>query len=372
MSQSPVNLGIERKSVVEELVRVIKEQVTSGAWSQVLPAERELSDILGVSRSSLRLALQRLEREGLIAIQHGRRCRVLDPASNKAKARAPKEKMLVLVSQQRETSSTNLGTFWLPDFRQVAAKQGWLAISDQIPRFRPETIDEVLQSLREKYQPASWLLVACDQEVHKAFQKTGWPTLVCGTGYPEVALPCVDVDHRAACRHAVGHLASLGHKSIGLVISKNQLPGDLVSEAGFHEGVAAHRGEPILGRVIRVDSPKENIFRELRKSFREPQPATALIVCRPRLTVTVITCLAALGKQVPGDVSIICREYNSHLHDPIWPTLTTYYVDAQGFSRKILGLCRKLASGDKLPQSKMLVIPSLNPGHSVSRQPNAG
>ena len=43
-----------------------------------LPAERELATLLGVTRPTLREALQRLERDGFIEIRHGKPTRVRD------------------------------------------------------------------------------------------------------------------------------------------------------------------------------------------------------------------------------------------------------------------------------------------------------
>ena len=43
-----------------------------------LPAERELAELLGVTRPTLREALQRLERDGFVEIQHGKPTRVRD------------------------------------------------------------------------------------------------------------------------------------------------------------------------------------------------------------------------------------------------------------------------------------------------------
>jgi len=43
-----------------------------------LPAERELATLLGVTRPTLREALQRLERDGFVEIQHGKPTRVRD------------------------------------------------------------------------------------------------------------------------------------------------------------------------------------------------------------------------------------------------------------------------------------------------------
>ena len=41
-----------------------------------LPAERELADIIGVTRTTLREVLQRLARDGWLSIQHGKPTRV--------------------------------------------------------------------------------------------------------------------------------------------------------------------------------------------------------------------------------------------------------------------------------------------------------
>ena len=53
-----------------EIIKAIVE----GEWSagQNLPPERELADLLGVTRPTLREVLQRLSRDGWIKIKHGR------------------------------------------------------------------------------------------------------------------------------------------------------------------------------------------------------------------------------------------------------------------------------------------------------------
>lgn len=42
----------------------------------ILPAERELSELIGVTRTTLREVLQRLARDGWLKIQHGKPTRV--------------------------------------------------------------------------------------------------------------------------------------------------------------------------------------------------------------------------------------------------------------------------------------------------------
>lgn len=59
-----------------------EEYIIKSIWSQRfpagsdLPAERDLADIIGVTRTTLREVLQRLSREGWLSIQHGKATRV--------------------------------------------------------------------------------------------------------------------------------------------------------------------------------------------------------------------------------------------------------------------------------------------------------
>ncbi|WP_100642849.1 fatty acid metabolism transcriptional regulator FadR [Alteromonas facilis] len=56
----------------------IVESIWSGRFAPgtILPAERELSELIGVTRTTLREVLQRLARDGWLTIQHGKPTRV--------------------------------------------------------------------------------------------------------------------------------------------------------------------------------------------------------------------------------------------------------------------------------------------------------
>jgi GntR family negative regulator for fad regulon and positive regulator of fabA len=59
-----------------------EEYIIKSIWNQryapgtLLPAERELSEVIGVTRTTLREVLQRLARDGWLTIQHGKPTRV--------------------------------------------------------------------------------------------------------------------------------------------------------------------------------------------------------------------------------------------------------------------------------------------------------
>lgn len=71
---------IKRQSLSDAVFEQLRDQIFAGAFpaGQVLPAERQLSETLGVNRGALREALKRLEQAKLVTIQHGGSTRVLD------------------------------------------------------------------------------------------------------------------------------------------------------------------------------------------------------------------------------------------------------------------------------------------------------
>lgn len=69
-----------RRSVVDDAYDQLAGEILDGALGpgDVLPAERALTELLGVNRQAVREALQRLAQDGLVAIQHGGATRVRD------------------------------------------------------------------------------------------------------------------------------------------------------------------------------------------------------------------------------------------------------------------------------------------------------
>ncbi|NVJ56113.1 MAG: fatty acid metabolism transcriptional regulator FadR, partial [Vibrionaceae bacterium] len=69
---------IKAKSPAGFAEKYIIESIWKGRFppGSILPAERELSELIGVTRTTLREVLQRLARDGWLTIQHGKPTRV--------------------------------------------------------------------------------------------------------------------------------------------------------------------------------------------------------------------------------------------------------------------------------------------------------
>jgi DNA-binding FadR family transcriptional regulator len=71
---------VEKKSLADAVFEQLREQIVTGRMEpgDALPAERTLSEMLGVNRGAVREALKRLEQARLVTIQQGGSTRVLD------------------------------------------------------------------------------------------------------------------------------------------------------------------------------------------------------------------------------------------------------------------------------------------------------
>ncbi len=78
-------MGARRQPLYDQLVDILTEKINHECQvGDALPSERELSERYGLSRTTVRLALQELERLGLVVRQHGRGTFVADRSAKAA------------------------------------------------------------------------------------------------------------------------------------------------------------------------------------------------------------------------------------------------------------------------------------------------
>ena len=71
---------ITHSNVTEQLVSYFKENIVSGAWKvgEKIPSENQLTETLGVSRASVRTAIQQMVGLGILESRHGKGTYVMD------------------------------------------------------------------------------------------------------------------------------------------------------------------------------------------------------------------------------------------------------------------------------------------------------
>lgn len=78
-------MGARRQPLYDQLVDILSEKIDHElSPGDLMPSERDLSERYGLSRTTVRLALQELERLGMVVRQHGRGTFVADRSSQAA------------------------------------------------------------------------------------------------------------------------------------------------------------------------------------------------------------------------------------------------------------------------------------------------
>jgi DNA-binding LacI/PurR family transcriptional regulator len=351
----------QRHSLVTATVESLREGIQRGYWQDHLPGERELCALLQVSRRTLRAALAELERSGWLGVTQ-RRSRRIDYSPTPASLALQRKEIAVLAAYSHSTMSSLL-MFALDVLREKLARAGYTTVLHSQPACFTARPARALEKLVAQHPAEAWLIFGSKEPMQRWFIERRLPCLVVGSCPPTIALPSVDFDHRAVCSHAGKLLLRRGHRRIALVLPRNAYGGDLESETGLQEALAASP-EPAELRAIRHDGTTAHLCLLLDRALRSSSPPTAFLVARPIPALTVMMHLLRRGRRIPQDAAIIARESDPSLHCST-PALTHYAVNPEHFARRLSLAVRQLAETGVLPPRAIRLMPKFVAGESV-------
>jgi DNA-binding LacI/PurR family transcriptional regulator len=133
------------------------------------------------------------------------------------------------------------------------------------------------------------------------------PAVLIGLPDQHKGLSCVDLDFTAAGAACVRHLADLGHRDIALIGPSPEVYRRGTSFAGrFRRGfdaAAAERGVPAT--VHPCGHSYDAAMACLDQVFAAQRPVTGLVVHNEAVLSDVLSGLAARGRRVPEDISVV-------------------------------------------------------------------
>ncbi len=349
-----------RGSLVAECVRVMQLRIASGEWQRMLPGERRLADTLQVGRDTIRLALQQLERDGVLAAADpGARRRILTAERKKTVGLPLKIGMLAHRRLEQLPQPMLLEIDRIRD--ALADKGGSLEV------FAPAWYDQRnpakrLEALIAEEHCGAWMLLRSSAAVQAWFMKHRIPGLIRGYPHPGVEMPHLDADWHATARHAAGRLWRMGHRRVVVLSPAEPLKGVEAAVRGVMD-----LGEPGFEAIELVeDGTTVGIGRVLARALNFENPPTAVVATRPRQAATALTWLASQGIRVPQHLSLITLAWEPFL-DHLVPEISGYRVDPDAVAKLVVRRMERLVAGDPHPGGNAWITPEPIKGASVGK-----
>jgi LacI family transcriptional regulator len=347
-----------RPSLITHSADFLREALASGEWGEVLPSERRLCARLRISRPTLRAVLAQLEREGRISAVKNKQRRIL--AGKAAASSRGGNTTVAMLTPLPAQWMPPFVLFWMDTLRELLADSGYQLEVQVVPKAFETQSARVLKKLVASLKPAVWVLFRSTEVMQRWFAAQEAAVVIAGSCAEGVNLPSVDVDYRAACRHAASLLLRRGFERFTLLLPDSSHGGDAESELGFQEGAAGHPGVTVLRHR---ESP-EHLMARLDDCLRQRRPPRALLVARSAHVLTVLTHLLRQGKRVPADVAVISRDDDEFLKHVV-PKVSRYAADPAKFARHLARLVLETARHGLVKPKTVRLIPAYVAGETV-------
>ncbi len=350
-----------RVSLVAETARALRSAIASGAWVEALPGERELCVRFQVSRPTLRGALDELEREGEIERSPRRRCRLLQAPKKRRRGRSD-SRVIAAIASRPLLAMPPSAVVMVDELRANLARAGFqleVLVSPACFKRKPE---RALLELTSRTAAAVWITFGSREPMQRWFHRSGLPCLVAGSCAPGIPLPSVDIDYRAACRHAGGLLRKKGRQHVLLCLPEGATGGEAESEAGLREGFPEGDGRRLS--VFAHDGSPEHLLALLDTALRSRTPPDAIVVARAVHVLTVLTHLQRNGLRLPRDLALVSRDDEGYLAH-LTPSVARYTTDAALLARQLSLALRRFAETGSLPSHAVRLIPKFVGGETL-------
>ena len=355
------------QSIAMQVAQALRTEIANRTWGSVLPSERQLSAHFQVSRKTVRKALAELRAEGVLRTERNRGSRL---AAGRGARRQSSPRIALLLPEPLEFSRP-FTALWVNRLMSLLQEIGHPLQIFHGTKYYGANAARSLARLTTAHPARCWIVARSNQPLQAWFAASGLPALVSGSAFPGVALPSVDLDHRALCRHAAGLFLRQGHRRLALFLEHGGHGGhggDVESEQGFRAGLAAVAGafEPVVCTPMR-SAP--SIIRQVQRLLARQDPPTGLLLSNSYAYLTVLSYLGSLGLRVPRDMSVVSRDEETFLRF-MHPTPTYYSTPAAKFAQALHQALKRLLAGDRSAFA-IRIMPDLVRGESVGPAPGA-
>src|SRR5690242_5877851 len=200
---------------------------------------------------------------------------------------------------------------------------------------------------------------AAPHEHYRLLHSRGIPVVLLNADIDGLAFPCVSTDDVTAACQAYDHLASLGHRRIGLVVgpedhvpSQRKLAGFTERAAGETAASAGDGKPPVEHALFSLEGGQAATTRLLRHGV------TGVICGSDVLALGAIRAVRRAGLSVPGDVSVVGYDDSAFMNCTD-PPLTTVRQPIEAMGKAAVALLVSQIENAAVYPEELLFEPEL-------------
>jgi DNA-binding LacI/PurR family transcriptional regulator len=186
---------------------------------------------------------------------------------------------------------------------------------------------------------------------------SGIPCVVINNLVEDLEVNCISIDNTGGAEEAVNYLISLGHKKIA------HLSGDVVTQAaaqrleGYQRALKKKNIALCDDYIQKTDYSRGQARVAAEKLIKMSSSPTAIFAASDSMALEVMTVAREMGRQLPGDLSIVGFDDNpSGLYGPV--ALTTVRQPLIKMAEESVKKLNILMSAQKPPQPEKIVLPT--------------
>lgn len=325
------------KSITEQVADHLRKQLLEGYWNKGMPGQKLLSKQLGVSGQTIELALQTLEKEGLLVGQGAGRRRRIELPQGTNRNRAMRVRILPYDKSGRKED------YLVELFHQ-------LQDAGHDAGFTPKTMMDLGMSLNriaryvENTEADAWVVVAGSSELLHWFAQRPTPAFALFGRMHSASIAGTGPHKSPAIAEAVRCLAELAHQRIVMLTREERRkpqPGKV--ERVFLDELTNHGIATSSYNLPDWEDNPKGLQRCLASLF-QLTPPTALIISTLDLFSGTQQFLSHRGIRVPQDVSLIFSDPHPTLEWCV-PSLSHISYDSTDWVRIILRWMKNVSHG---------------------------
>jgi GntR family transcriptional regulator of arabinose operon len=339
-------------SLHAQLHNQLRQLILSGNWPHAtrIPSESQFADHLNVSRSTVRLALQQAEIEGLIERIAGRGTFVAYQPTTEHESR-----LIAFVTRGFDAGNTLL---LLSGVESEAKNRGYQVIYSNPQNYQEEI--EVLQRLPRANVVGAVLWPHADASKPQEqniinYRQIRLPIVLVDREIYGMSYDCVTSDNYYGAQALMRHLIELGHQHIVFishyethlisVVERHRAYCDVMREAGLTPADVWLIGRPgdeisasdTLRSSVDTKSPELQQIKNLMLAA-QPRP-TAIFALNDYISVLAIRAMKLLNLRVPDDISIAGfddTDIVAHLEIPLTTVAQESFMMGQRAAKRLM------------------------------------